>query len=156
MSIQGMNPLPRAPVARLALPGHQIPGEQDHHDTFTVENQISSNLLRTKHTRLIGTLNTNTLFKLGKMKQLTDTLEKFQIKILAIQETRFVDENHFDTGNYRIYKGKLAVKINNKGPRQFGTGFAVHKSIRDSVVDFSSTSERISTLSVKSANKAYT
>ena len=58
----------------------------------------------------IGTLNANTLVKTGKIKQLTDTLEKFNIKILAIQETRYTDENHFDTGNYRIYKGKPAIR----------------------------------------------
>lgn len=43
------------------------------------------------------------------------------------------------------------------GPKQFGTNFAVHKSISDDhVIDFKSTSECISTLSVKSANKVYT
>ena len=102
----------------------------------------------------IGTLNANTLVKTGKIKQLTDTLEKFNIKILAIQETRYTDENHFDTENYRIYKGKPAIR---KGtPTMFGTGFAVHKSVRDNILDFNSISERISTITFKSGNKKYT
>jgi exonuclease III len=146
------NPLPRASVSGLTSPGHRIPGDQGHHGE---KNRSFSNSLKCKNKHYIGTLNVNTLFKPGKLKQLTDTMEKFKIKILAIQETRFIDQNHFDTENHRIYKGKPAVQ-HNGGPKQFGTAFVVHKSIRDSVIDFNSASECISTLSLKSANKAYT
>lgn len=104
----------------------------------------------------MGTLNTNTLLKVGKLKQLTKTMDKFNIKILAIQETRFSDENHFNSENYRIYKGKPAITIPGRNLKLFGTGFVVHKSILDSVMDFTSKSERISTLTIRSGNKAYT
>lgn len=152
MVIEELNSLPRASIERLNSPGHRIPGDQVHHEE---KNKSFLKSLRTKQKFFIGTLNANTLSKIGKLKQLTDTLEIFKIKIVAIQETRFIDEEHFDTENYRIYKGKPATRIN-EGPKLFGTAFAVHKSIKDSIIDFHSPSERISTLSVKSANKAYT
>lgn len=142
------NPLPRASVSELISPGHRIPGDQGHHEK---KNRSFSKPLR-KH--YIGTLNANTLVKTGKLKQLTDTLEKFHIKILAIQETRFTDENHFNTENYRIYKGKPAVRRGT--PTLFGTGFAVHKSVTDNILDFNSISERISAITFKSGNKRYT
>lgn len=145
-------PLPQASVSRLNSPGHRILGDQELH---AQKSRSFSKSLRPKQKNFIGTLNTNTLSKVGKLKQLTNTMEKFHIKILAIQETRFTDENHFDSGNFRIYKGKPAVHLN-KGPKQFGTAFVVHKSIIDSIINFHSTSERMSTITLKSGNKAYT
>lgn len=146
-------PLPQAPVNRLdPCSGHRILGDQTCH----VEKDRSfSKPLRPKRKFFIGTLNVHTLRKFGKLKQLTNTLDKFSIKIVALQETRFTDEDHFDSENYRFYKGKPAVQINT-GPKQFGTGFAVNKSVIDSIIDFSSPSERLSTLSIKSGNKIYT
>lgn len=152
MSTQSKKTLPQASVNKLNPPGHRILGDQEHHEE---ESRSFSNSLHTKQKYFFGTLNTNTLCKVGKLKQLTNTLNKFRIKVLAIQESRFMDEHHFDTENFRIYKGKPAIQINN-GPYLFGTAFAVHHSIKDAVIDFNSTSERISTLSIKSANKAYT
>lgn len=81
-------------------------------------------------------------------------MERFNLKITALQETTFLDEGHFNTDNFRIYKGKPAIKIRDKIPL-LGTGFAIHNSVLDSVIDFTSPSERISLLSIKAANKAY-
>lgn len=111
--------------------------------------------LRPKKKHLIGTFNINTLMQTGKLKQLTDMLDERNINILALQETRFRDELHMDSGNYRIYKGKPAIK-NSNGANILGTAFIVKKSITEAIINFSSPSERISTLSFKSGNKAYT
>lgn len=128
-------PLPQAPDIILGpYFSNRILGDQ----TGQVEKDWRcSKPLRTKRKSFIGTLNVNT----------DETWE--------MQGTRFADENHFDSANYNFYKGKPAVKVNN-GPKQFNIGFAVHKSVTFSVLDFSSPSERLSTLSIKSWNMAYT
>lgn len=149
MEQQEKSPLPQAPVNELDLLGHRILGGQVHHEE---KSRSFSKPLR-KH--FIGTLNVNTLVKTGKLKQLTNTLEKFRIKIMALQETRFTDENHFTSENYKIYKGKPAIKHTNS-PTMFGTAFAIHKSVEGNITDFTSTSERISTVSFRSGNKTYT
>ena len=142
------------PICRVTLNSLISSSFQTLEDQKRREKEKNRSLSKPLRKYYIGTLNANTLVKTGKIKQLTDTLEKFNIKILAIQETRYTDENHFDTGNYRIYKGKPAIR---KGtPTMFGTGFAVHKSVRDNILDFNSISERISTITFKSGNKKYT
>lgn len=62
-------------------------------------------------------------------------MERFNLKITALQETRFLDEGHFNTDNFRIYKGKPAIKIRDKIPL-LGTGLAIHNSVLDTVIDF--------------------
>lgn len=143
--------LPQAPANELAPLGQRILGDRGHH---AEKSRSFSKPLRTHY---IGTLNVQTLLKTGKVKQLTNTLEKFNIKILALQETRFSDEDHFNTGDYRIYKGKPAIR-KHQGicPTLFGTGFAVHKSVLNNIENFNSTSERISTLTFSAGNKSYT
>ncbi|XP_049792591.1 craniofacial development protein 2-like [Schistocerca nitens] len=91
---------------------------------------------------------------MGKMKQLRDTLDRFKTKICALQETIFPAEDHFNPGNYRMYKGKPLV--HRKDLRVCGTGFAVHRTISDAVMDFTLPNKRLSTLTIKSAYRAYT
>lgn len=78
------NALRQAAVNRLSSPGHRIPEDQGHN---IEKNRKFSNSIRTKWTHYIRKLNMNTLFKLGKVKQLTNTQAKFNIKRLAIQGT---------------------------------------------------------------------
>ena len=136
------------------MPDHWILWDQGYHaeKKQSIERLFT---LKTKRKNCIGTLNVNTLTKTGKLKQLTNALEKFDIKITALQETRFTDEDHFNSEKFRIYKGKPAIKVRDKHPL-LATGSAIHNSVLDSVIDFTSPSERISLLSVKSGNKAYT
>ena len=147
--------LPQAPADRLDSPDHRILGDQGHHAEKNWSFSRTLHTLKIRRNNFIGTINVNTLTKTGKLKQLTNALEKFDLKITALQETRFMDEEHFDTGNFRIYNGKPAIKIRGKLPL-LGTGFAIHNSVLDSVIGFTSPNERVSLLSVKSANKAYT
>ena len=65
----------------------------------------TSSKISPKRKHLLGTLNINTLMKVGKLKHLTDTLNKRNILILALQETRYLDENAIESEGYRIYKG---------------------------------------------------
>lgn len=73
----------------------------------------------------------------------------------ALQETRFTDEYHFNRKLYYI-QGQTIDTEEETSSRLFGTGFAVHRTITDAVIDFKSLNERISTLTIKSANRAYT
>lgn len=111
--------------------------------------------IKPKQKHLLGTLNINTLIKTGKLKQLTDILNRRNILILALQETRYRDENAFESEGYRIYKGKPAIK-NKQNVSILGTAFMVKRNLTESITNFTSPSERISLLSFRSANKGYT
>lgn len=117
--------------------------------------RLKTNKIRPKKKHLLGTLNVNTLMKIGKLKNVTDTLNKRNILILALQETRFTDENAMESNGYRIYKGKPAIK-NTKNISMFGTAFMVKQNLTESITNFTSPSERISFLSFRSGNKGYT
>lgn len=111
--------------------------------------------IKPRRTNYIATFNVNSLLKTGKLKHLTDTLKNHKILITALQETRYIDENNFDSEGFRIYKGKVGKRIMKNTPH-LGTGFIINKTILDSIINFESLSERLSTLTFKSANKVYT
>lgn len=117
--------------------------------------RTSSQKIRTRQKYLLGTLNINTLLQVGKLKQLTNVLKERNICILALQETRYLDENPMESEGFRIYKGKPGVK-NNANATILGTAFIVKRDVTESVISFSSPTERISLLSIRSGNKAYT
>ena len=101
------------------------------------------------------TFNVNSLLKVGKLKNILNKTRERNIKIIAFQESRYKDEHTFDSEGYRIYKGKPGERVMPNCPH-FGTGFIIDKSIIDSVTTFKSCSGRISTLTIKTANKIYT
>lgn len=102
-----------------------------------------------------ATLNINSLLKTGKLKVLTDNLDQQNISIIALQELRNTDQDPFESGGYRIYKGPPGKRVMKNCP-QFGMGFAVRVNIIDSIEDFKSTTSRTATLTFKSMEKTYT
>ncbi|XP_035724084.1 uncharacterized protein LOC118442506 [Vespa mandarinia] len=84
----------------------------------------------------------------GKQKELELLLDKNDIQILAVQETRFLDKNVTETNDYRIFKGKPAIKIM-KGMPILGTAFYIHKRLLNCVTEFKTRSERMSLLTMK-------
>lgn len=70
-------------------------------------------------------------------------IEKYKIKIIALQETRWSDEGTIDIN----YKTILCDKCNER--RQFGVGFAVHKSLVHTIKEFKVINCRIANLIVK-------
>lgn len=135
--------------------GPRILGSPNICDEEEMEYNEKPSKFQFKKKYYFGTLNVNSLLKIGKQKELELFLQKNDIHILAVQETRFLDENVVDTQHYRIYKGKPAVRIMENMP-MFGTAFYVNKRIVDSVTEFKSTSERLSMLTIKCKNKHYT
>lgn len=135
--------------------GPRILGSPNICDEVETVNAEMPSKFKFKKKYYFGTLNVNSLLKTGKQKELELFLQKNQIQILAVQETRFLDENVVDTQHYRIYKGKPAVRIMKNMP-MFGTAFYVKKYIIDSIIGFKSKSERMSMLTIKCKNKNYT
>lgn len=111
--------------------------------------------IRPKHINYLATFNVNSLLKTGKLKTLTNYLQKSNIMITALQETRYTDENPFDSERFRIYKSKPGKRVMKNVP-QFGMGFIVNKKILPSIIEFKSINERIATLTFKAGNKIYT
>ncbi|MXP61689.1 reverse transcriptase domain-containing protein [Pantoea sp. Taur] len=103
----------------------------------------------------MGTYNINSLIQIGKLRQLTQEIRRLGISILALQETRFTDEEIVDFGGYRILKGKPGKRIMRNMPH-LGTAFLVDHKYLNSIEDFTSKSPRLSTLTVRGANKKYT
>ncbi|KAI5715793.1 hypothetical protein M8J77_022481 [Diaphorina citri] len=103
----------------------------------------------------LATININSLLQVGKLKQTLDVLREKNIMITAVQETRFTDECSFESEGFRVLKGKPGRRVTKNIPH-LGTGFIVNKKIVNSILDFSSVCGRLSTLSFKSINKAYT
>ena len=66
----------------------------------------------------MGTWNLKTLFKPGKMQELAEELAKTQIKIAAIQETRWPGTRHIKKKDFSIYYSGTRDQI-----VQAGTGF---------------------------------
>lgn len=103
----------------------------------------------------LATININSLLQVGKLKQTLDVLREKNVMITAVQETRFTDECSFESEGFRVLKGKPGRRVTKNIPH-LGTGFIVNKKIVNSILDFSSVCGRLSTLSFKSINKAYT
>ncbi|KAI5743680.1 hypothetical protein M8J77_021036 [Diaphorina citri] len=108
-----------------------------------------------KNLTYLATININSLLQTGKLKQTLDVLEEKNIMITALQETRYCDEDPFESQGFRIYKGVPGKRVAKNIPH-LGTGFIVHKKMINSITDFTSINGRLSTLSFKSLNKVYT
>lgn len=141
--------------SREAATVHSDSGE--HRVVLTRESEPSgpSHKLKTRRHTYIGTLNINTLIQVGKLHNLVTELDKQKILILALQETRFTDQETIDYGNYRIYKSKTDKRVC-KGAPILGMAFVVHKSIIESVTEVTPINNRLMTMRIKCANKKYT
>lgn len=101
------------------------------------------------------TFNINTLIQPGKLHHLVMELNKQKIKILALQETRFTDEDTMDYGNYRIFKSKTTRKVGRNTP-MLGMAFLVHKSIIGSIREITPINERLMTMRLQCTKKTNT
>lgn len=90
----------------------------------------------------IATWNVRTLFRAGALANLTSTLKKYRIDILALQEVRWRGSDVLKTKEYTIfYSGNTT--------NTFGTAFVVHNKLLDKVKDFKDINERICSLRVQ-------
>ena len=108
-----------------------------------------------KRPTYMGTLNINTLIRPGKLHNLVTVLDKQQIQILAVQETRLTDEETTDYGNYRIFKSKTEKRVA-RGAPMLGMAVFVHKNVIGSVKKVTPLNNRLMIMDFQSANKKYT
>lgn len=89
----------------------------------------------------LGTWDVRSLYETAAAKCLVDKMEKCGIQILAIQEARWKDGTA-KVGDYNFfYSG---------GQRHFlGVGFAVHKNLRDKIMEFRPINDMICVIRIK-------
>jgi exonuclease III len=91
----------------------------------------------------LKTWNVRSLFKPGTLKNLMQELKRYKICIAALQEIRWKENDIFDSDDYTTcYSGSNDRNL-------FGTGFLVHKRLRNSIIDFVPVDERICCLRIK-------
>ncbi|KAL4084248.1 hypothetical protein QTP88_028073 [Uroleucon formosanum] len=91
----------------------------------------------------IGTWNVRTLFKTGSMNCMVREIERYKVKLVALQEIRWSDTGSINTSDTIILYGKC------DNQRQLGTGFAVHKSLVPAIKEFRDVNPRISVLTIR-------
>ena len=89
---------------------------------FESESEHSGKLPKNKN--CIGTINIQMLIQPGKLHSLTEELKKLKIQILAVQETRFPDNEITDYNGFRIFKSGTDRKIG-RGASMLGMAFFV-------------------------------
>lgn len=128
--------------------------ESEHLKILKMDNRLKFRL-KTGQINNIATHNVNSLIQPGKLKVLTDEMDRQGILIAGLQEMRNVDQQPLESQGYRIYNGIPGKRVMKQCP-QFGTGFMVNLKIIDSIIEFKAHSPRLSTLSIKTANRVYT
>lgn len=92
----------------------------------------------------MATWNVRSLFVRGAIQSTLADLNKYKIKIAAVQETRWIDSGIHDMSQYCFY---FSGASNNR--HEFGTGFFVSKSIDHLVLDFVPVNKYICTLRIR-------
>lgn len=92
----------------------------------------------------IGTWNVRTLFKTESMNFVVQKIERQRIKLVALQEIRWRDTCSKNTGDTILLYGMC----NNQ--RQYGTGFAVYKSLVPAIREFRDINPRITLQTIRS------
>lgn len=89
----------------------------------------------------MGTWNVRSLYETAAAKSLADELARCKIRILALQETRWKGNSTLRVEDYTFF--------NSGGQNHFlGVGFAVHKSLLNSVKEFQPINDRSCTLRI--------
>ena len=100
-------------------------------------------IMRRKQDWFLASWNVRSLFRAGALKNLTKELDRYNIMIAAIQEIRWRRSEIFDYGNYTICHSASNDRNN------FGTGFLIHKKVKNHILNFKSVDERICYLRLK-------
>lgn len=77
------------------------------------------------------------------MNSMVREIKRYKVKLVAFQEITWNDTRSINTNDTTI----LCGKYNNQ--RQFGTGFAIHKSLVSAIKEFIDINSRISVLIIR-------
>ncbi|KAL1462186.1 hypothetical protein WDU94_014046 [Cyamophila willieti] len=91
-----------------------------------------------------GTWNVRSLHSPGAIKILDDELEKYNMDIVALQETRWLGQGTIKEKNYTYFNSG-----NGNGRHQFGVAIAVENRIRGNVQNFQPVHERLCCIRLK-------
>lgn len=92
----------------------------------------------------LATWNVRTMNRAGALRSLLLELERYKVKIAALQETRWNNKDISDVRTHTILSSGSTT-----GTRQFGVAFVVDKSLKPQILDFQPISERLCTLRIK-------
>lgn len=106
--------------------------------------------IRQKQLRF-ATWNVRTLVTPGASDILSDELTKYNIDVIALQETHWPDEGLVVTNDYIIYYSGTKNNDHHKG-----VGFAIKKQLRTAVLSFKAINERLCVLRLKGRFKNIT
>jgi hypothetical protein len=81
-------------------------------------------------------------FRTGSCQNLVDVISTYGIKVVALQEIRWMGAGQLKVGEYVIFYSGL------ESSHFFGSGFAVHESLEPYVREFNPVSERIAVLRI--------
>jgi len=89
-----------------------------------------------------GTWNVRTLYKPGAIHNLLNEVEKYRVKLTALQEIRWTNTGTMNINETIMFYGSCTDQ------RQLGTGFALHNDIVPLVKEFKDINPRISMLTI--------
>lgn len=93
----------------------------------------------------MGTWNVRGINEEGAIKNLIKEINKYDMQIIALQETHLPGNGIQEIDNHILFKS------GNK-QRQFGTGFILNKQLKEKVLDFQQISERLCKIRIKEVN----
>jgi exonuclease III len=91
----------------------------------------------------IGTWNTSTLYRIGALRSLLETVDSYRIDILALQEMRWVGQGTLEKRSHIVF-----YSCNNR-EHSDGVGFVVSKRLKCLVIDFEAVNSRICCIRIK-------
>lgn len=110
-----------------------------------------TSLLSTKDTITIGSWNIRTLYEAGKTAQVAAEMRKYNIKLLGLSETRWLQSGqiHLSTGELLIYSGHE----DDKAAHTEGVGIMLSREAQRALIGWEAHGPRIMTASFKTTLK---
>lgn len=119
------------------------PPRQTHFVKKPKEKHRNERIQRRRNMELrLKTWNVRSLYETAAARSLVEKLAKHRIQILALQETRWKENNIIKIGNYHFFCSG--------GQRHMLVGFAIHKELLGNILEFRPVHDRICVIRVKS------
>lgn len=87
---------------------------------------------------IFGTWNVRTLLETGKLKNVTIEMNRLQIEILGVSETRWMNSGNFESDDYKIYYSGV-----DNGKHRSGVAIIVSNKIAKSIMHYAAITDRI-------------